>query len=56
MEYIMARSEVNPDKIPKHKLEQLARPLLRIVREAFEDPRIQEEFRQWQEAKKLKEL
>lgn len=38
--------------IPQHKREQLARPLLKIVREAFEDPRIAQEFKDWQEARK----
>lgn len=40
--------------IPQHKREQLARPLLKIVREAFEDPRIAQEFKDWQEARNHK--
>lgn len=43
---------VKPEHIPQRQREQLAAPLLRIVREAFEDPAIIKEFKNWQEARK----
>lgn len=45
---------VKAEKIPKRQREQLARPLLQIVRAAFEDPAIQEEFKKWQAEQKLR--
>lgn len=44
-----------PATLPARKREQLARPLLQIVREAFNDPAIQAEFENWKKRKKEKE-
>lgn len=41
-----------PATLPARKREQLARPLLQIVREAFNDPAIQAEFENWKKTKK----
>ncbi len=49
----MKQYTVNAKKIPQRKREQLAAPLLEIVRAAFEDPQIQKEFEEWQEARRL---
>lgn len=51
----MKISTVKPELIPQRQREQLAKPLLRIVKKAFEDPRIREEFKIWQETKKAQE-
>lgn len=48
----MNGQKVKPENIPKRKREQLAAPLLQIVKEAFEDPAIVQEFKNWQEARK----
>lgn len=50
----MNGQKVKPENIPKRKREQLAAPLLQIVKEAFEDPAIVQEFKNWQEARKKK--
>lgn len=39
------------DKIPKHQRERLATVLIASVRNAFEDPKIQQEFADWQKRK-----
>ena len=44
---------IDADKIPQVKLDQLARALLIAAKKAFEDPQIAEEFKRWQEAKKI---
>lgn len=36
------------EKIPKHQRERLAAVLIASVRNAFEDPKIQQEFAEWQ--------
>ena len=51
----MERITIKASTIPKHKREQLARPLLRIVRDAFEDPEIQREFEEWKAKKEKQE-
>lgn len=51
----MIGAKVKAENIPKRQREQLAAPLLQIVRAAFENTQIQEEFRQWQEERSLKE-
>lgn len=48
----MQGSKVKPEYIPQRQREQLAAPLLSIVRKAFEDPAIVQEFKNWQEARK----
>ena len=50
----MPEYRVNAARVPTFEVERLASPLLRIVREAFEDPQIQREFEEWK-AKKAKE-
>ena len=47
----MNKMSVKADLIPKRKREQLAAPLLSIVRKAFEDPEIQKEFEEWKARK-----
>ena len=44
------------EKIPQHDRERLGAALLRATRTAFEDPKIQREFAEWQAKKKLKNL
>ena len=44
-------TKVKVDLVPERKLEQLASPLLQIVRDAFEDPAIRQEFKEWQKSK-----
>lgn len=50
---------VKAEIVPKRKCEQLASPLLQLVRAAFENPQIQEEFEQWkkerEKARRLRE-
>lgn len=43
------------EKIPKHQRERLAAVLLNSVRNAFEDPKIQKEFAEWKEKRKIKQ-
>lgn len=38
--------------IPKRQREQLAAPLLKLVRQAFEDPRTAEDFEKWREERR----
>lgn len=45
----MRGPSVKAQSIPKRQRECLAAPLLKIVRKAFEDPRIAEEFEAWRE-------
>ncbi len=45
---------VKAENIPQRQREQLAAPLLKIVRKAFEDPQICKEFQIWQQARKNK--
>lgn len=47
----MNRVKAKPELIPRRKREQLAAPLLQIVRDAFEDPQIVKEFKDWQKAR-----
>lgn len=47
----MSKPKAKAELIPRRKREQLAAPLLQIVRKAFEDPQIAKEFKEWQEAK-----
>jgi DNA polymerase III epsilon subunit-like protein len=51
---IRVEPTAKPELIPQRQREQLAKPLLRIVKKAFEDPKIREEFKIWQEARKTK--
>ena len=44
------------ENIPRTQRERLAASLLTSVRVAFEDPKIQREFAEWQAKKKLKNL
>lgn len=48
--------KVIAEKIPQHDRERLGAALLRVTRTAFEDPKIQREFAEWQAKKKLKNL
>ena len=50
----MTGTQAQAELIPRRKREQLAAPLLQIVREAFKDPRIAKEFKDWQEARETK--
>ena len=43
---------VKAENVPKRQREQLAAPLLKIVRKAFEDPQIVEEFEAWREKRR----
>ncbi len=45
---------VKAENIPQRQREQLAAPLLKMVRKAFEDPQICKEFQIWQQARKNK--
>ncbi len=40
--------------VKKRQRDQLATPLLRLVREAFEDPRTVAEFEEWKRRRKSK--
>lgn len=50
----MQGPKVKAQKIPKRKREQLAAPLLEIVRKAFEDPQIIKEYEVWLENRRKK--
>lgn len=39
--------QMNPENIPKERLEILARPVLKAVRAAFEDPQFRAEYEDW---------
>ena len=47
----MNGTQAQAELIPRRKREQLAAPLLQIVRDAFEDPQIEKEFKDWQKAR-----
>lgn len=49
------QGKAKPEYIPQRQREQLAAPLLRIVRKAFEDPAIVKEFQDWQQARTNKQ-
>lgn len=51
----MSEPKVNAEQIPQHDRERLGAALLKATRTAFEDPKIQKEFENWQEKKKLKQ-
>lgn len=46
--------EFDVSKIPKHSTDRIARNFLALAKKAFEDPKIQAEFAEW-EAKRAKE-
>lgn len=46
--------KIDVDKIPKHDADRIARSFLAFAAKAFEDPKIQAEFAEWQ-AKRAKE-
>lgn len=48
----MQGQKVKPEYIPRRQHEQLAAPPIQIVKEAFKDPAIVQEFKNWQEARK----
>lgn len=50
----MTKPYIDAKKIPRHQREQLAAPLLTIVRAAFEDPKTQKEFEEWKTKKTQK--
>ena len=46
--------KIDVHKIPKHDADRIARSFLAFAAKAFEDPKIQAEFAEWQ-AKRAKE-
>ena len=46
---------LEPTKISRYKCERLAAPLLTIVKAAFEDPKIVEEFKEWQKRREIQQ-
>ena len=54
MRHHMSTPKVNADQIPQHDRERLGAALLKATRTAFEDPKIQREFADWQAKQKLK--
>nr|DAM37322.1 MAG TPA: hypothetical protein [Caudoviricetes sp.] len=46
--------EIQAQKIPKERIEIMARPVLAAVRAAFEDPAIQAEYIAWLAARKAR--
>lgn len=52
----MNTPKINADQIPQHDRERLGAALLKATRDAFEDPKIKEEFADWQAKKRLQNL
>ena len=50
----MKKSYIDAKKIPRRQREELAAPLLMIVRAAFKDPQTQKEFEEWKTKKAMK--
>lgn len=51
----MNKPRVNAEQIPQHDRERLGAALLKATRAAFEDPKVQQEFANWKEKKKLEQ-
>lgn len=47
--------KIQVQKIEQHEGDRLARSLLDAAARAFEDPKVQAEFKAWQKARKQKE-
>lgn len=48
MQELRSLPQIDAEAVPIHKRERLARSLIKIVKAAFENPKIQEEFEEWQ--------
>lgn len=51
----MNTPKINADQIPQHDRERLGAALLKATRDAFEDPKIKQEFADWQKKQLLKQ-
>jgi len=44
---------IKTTEIPQERIEAMARPVLAAVRDAFEDPKIAAEYKEWLKARRL---
>ncbi len=45
------KAEINADAVPPVEYEKLGRSFFEAAREAFKDPKVQKEFKDWQQAR-----
>ena len=45
--------QIATERIPRSRIDAMARPVLAAVRDAFEDPKIAAEYKEWLKARRL---
>lgn len=53
---VISIGTVDPKKVPKHAVRNLAIPLVEIAKTYFEDPENMKKFKQWEAERKQKEI